>query len=65
MELLPAHPLAQTVLNKRGRGWYPGAMADPFAAYQQELEFRDLDPKPVFATVKSFPLTIAGRRARR
>ncbi|MCH8832497.1 MAG: hypothetical protein IID00_07080 [Chloroflexi bacterium] len=26
-------------------GCYPGGMADPFQAYEDELDLRDLDPK--------------------
>ena len=45
LELLAAHPLAR-IMQPNGRlGWYAPVMDDPFAAYDRELELRDLDPK--------------------
>ena len=48
LEPLAALPSARTMYNERGRGirqMRTGGMVDPFAACQQELELRDLDPK--------------------
>ena len=45
LELLARKTLSQTLPQSPGRRPYAGGMQDPFAAYQQELELRDLDPK--------------------
>ena len=45
LELLAAHQLARSVHPDGPPGWYVGGMADPFQAYENELQLRDLDPK--------------------
>ena len=45
LELLAAHPLTRTMQPNGISGCYPGSMADPFQAYENELDLRDLDPK--------------------